>query len=455
MNVISNSYQKEYMNKLVTADEAVKLVKSGDWVDYGDFVTSSVECDKALAKRKNELRGVKVRGCTNTLNPLPEVISCDPEAEHFFFHDWSFSAITRKMGDEGRAFFQPECYHEIPRMYREGRTKCDVAFFTVTPMDKFGNFNLSTSCSKLLAEKEAAKKIVVEINTNLPYCYSAANNNIHISEVDFVVEGKNPPIFETTKPPVTDVDRKIAALIMKEMEDGACLQLGIGGMPNTVGEMIAQSDLKNLGVHTEMLVDSYVDMFEAGRITNSAKNVLKDKFVYTFAMGSKKLYDFVDNNPLCCAMPVDFTNDPFIIAQNDKVVSLCSCLSVDILGQVSSESIGFRHISGTGGQLDFHYASFRSKGGKGFLCMPATSKKKDGTLESKIVPSFKPGTIVSVPSALTNYVVTEFGIVNLKGLSTWERAEALISIAHPSFQDELVKIAEENRIWIPSNKIRI
>jgi len=452
MNAVFNALNEEYKRKLVSADEAVKIVKSGDWIDYGDFVTSSIECDKALAKRKNELKAVKIRGCTNTLNL--ETIACDPEGEHFYFNDWSYSAVSRKMADKGRAFFQPEAYHEIPRMYRE-RLQCDVAFFTVTPMDKYGNFNMSTSCSKLIAEKEVAKKIVVEVNSSLPYCHSAANNNIHISEVNFVVEGSNTPLMETVKPKATDVDRKIAALIMEEMEDGACLQLGIGGMPNTVGEMIAQSDLKNLGVHTEMLVDSYVDMYEAGRITNSAKNVMKDKFVYTFAMGTQRLYDFLDNNSLCSAMPVDFTNDPFIIAQNDKVVSLCSCLSVDILGQVSSESIGFRHISGTGGQLDFHYASFRSEGGKGFLCMPSTSTRKDGTVESKIVPSFKPGTVVSVPSSLTNYVVTEYGIVNLKGLSTWERAEALISIAHPDFRDDLVKVAEENRIWLPGNKSRV
>jgi acyl-CoA hydrolase len=339
-------------------------------------------------------------------------------------------------------------------MYKK-RLQTDVAFFTVTPMDKYGNFNLSTSCSKLLAEKETARKIVVEVNSSLPYCHSAANNNIHISEADFIVEGNNSPIMELKKPPVTDIDRKIASLIMEEMEDGACLQLGIGGMPNTVGEMIAQSDLRDLGVHTEMLVDSYVDMYEAGRITNRAKNVFKDKFIYTFAMGTRRLYDFLDDNSQCLIMPVDYTNDPFIIAQNDKVVSLCSCLEVDILGQVSSESIGFRHISGTGGQLDFHFASFRSKGGKGFLCMPSTSRRKDGTVESKIVPCFKPGTVVTVPSAVTNYVVTEYGIVNLKGKSTWERAEALISIAHPDFRDELIRVAQENRIWLPRNKSRI
>lgn len=450
--MMAKNYMAEYQSKLVSADEAVKVVKSGDWIDYGDFVTSSLSCDKALAKRKDELKAVKIRATTSTI--VPETITCDPEGEHFYLHDWSYGAITRKLADQGRAFFMPELYHEIPKMYKE-RLRTDVSFITVTPMNEYGYFNMGSSCSKLLAEKDAAKIIVLEVNSSLPYCHSAANNNIHISEVDYVVEGDNPSLMEIKKPPVSDVDRKIAALIMEEMEDGACLQLGIGGMPNTVGEMIAQSDLKDLGVHTEMLVDSYVDMYEAGQITNKRKNVLKDKFVYTFAMGTNKVYNFIDNNPLCAVMPVDFTNDPFIIAQNDKVISLCSCLSVDILGQVSSESIGFRHISGTGGQLDFHFASFRSKGGKGFLCMPSTSKRKDGTLESKIVPSFKPGTIVSIPSAMTNYVVTEYGIVNLKGLSTWERAEALISIAHPDFKDELVKVAQENRIWLPSNKSRL
>lgn len=447
---MGKTFLEEYQRKLVKADEAVKLIKSGDYVDYGHFAAMTLDLDAALAKRKDELKDIKVRGCTSM--HYPEVIKADPEQEHFYFSDYSLSAISRKMADNNLAFFHPEAYHEIPNHYRKNMPT-NVVFVAATPMDDFGYFNLSTSCSSIMASLEMAEHIIVEVNTSLPYTHGP-NNTIHVSEVDYVVESQNnPSLPELPEIPVTDVDKQIAALIMEELEDGTCLQLGIGGMPNTVGKMIADSDLKDLGVHTEMLVDSYVDMYEAGRITNKAKQIDKGKMVYTFAMGTRKLYDFLDHNPSCAIYPVDYTNDPFIIAQNDKVVSLCSCLNVDILGQVSSESIGFRHISGTGGQLDFHFASYRSKGGKGFLCMPSAAvDKKTGQLVSKVVPSFIPGTVVSVPSSMTNYVVTEYGIVDLKGKSTWQRAEAIISIAHPNFREALIKECQAARIWRKSNK---
>lgn len=446
---MAKNYGDEYRRKLVTADEAVKLVKSGDWVDYGDFVTNTIEIDAALARRMDELKAVKIRTCTLTF--FPQVVTLDPEQEHFICHDWSFSARSRQLHDQNQCFLLPEAYHEIPAMYRK-RLASDVAFFGVAPMDQFGNFNFGTTCSKNAAIKDVAKKIVVEVNSSIPICLGGRDESIHISEVDYIVEGNNPPLVEIPRTVPTETDRKIAALLMEEMEDGACLQLGIGGLPNMVGAMIAASDLKDLGVHTELLVDSFVDMVEAGNVTNRRKNIDRGKIVYTFAMGTKRLYDFLNHNSNCAIYPVEYTNDPFIIAQNDKVFSLCSGLAVDLLGQVSSESVGFRQISATGGQLDFHYASFRSKGGKGFVCMPSTSQKKDGTLLSRIVASLASGTTVTVPRSLTNYLATEYGVINLKGLSTWERAEALISIAHPSFRDELVKQAEENHIWLPSNK---
>ncbi len=448
--MMSKSFLDEYKSKLMSADQAVKLVKSGDYVDYGQFAAMTLDLDAALAKRKDELKNVVVRGCTSM--HYPAVIKVDQEQEHFIFSDFSLSGISRKMADNNLAYVIPESYHEIPNHYRKN-THTDVAFVAATPMDKYGYFNLSTSCSTIPASIEMAKHVVIEVNSSLPYCYG--DNRVHISDVDYVVESKDNPVLpELPEVPVTDVDKKIAALIMEEIEDGACLQLGIGGMPNTVGKMIAESDLKNLGVHTEMLVDSYVDMYNAGRITNKAKQIDKGEMVYTFAMGTQKLYEFLDHNPSCVIRPVDYTNDPFIVAQNDKVISLCSCLNVDILGQISSESIGFRQISATGGQLDFHFASFRSKGGKGFVCMPSTSlDRKTGKLVSKIVPSFTPGTVVTVPSSLTNYVVTEYGIVNLKGKSTWERAEAIVSIAHPEFRDELINACRDAKVWRKSSKI--
>jgi len=446
---MTKRYEDEYQSKLVTAEEAVQIIKSGDWVDYGDFVTNTIELDAALSKRKEDLKFVKIRTCTLTF--FPQVVECDPDQEHFICHDWSFSAKSRQLHDQNRCFLLPEAYHEIPAMYRK-RLTSDVAFFGVAPMDQFGNFNFGTTCSKNAAIKDVAQKIVVEVNRSIPVCLGGRDESIHISEVDYIVESNNPPLVEIPRAIPTEVDHRIAALLMEEMEDGACLQLGIGGLPNMVGSMIAASDLKDLGVHTELLVDSFVDMVETGRVTNRRKQIDRGKLVYTFAMGTRKLYDFLHHNSNCAIYPVEYTNDPFIIAQNDKVFSLCSGLAVDLLGQVSSESVGFRQISATGGQLDFHYASFRSKGGKGFICMPSTSQKKDGSLVSRIVPSLKPGTTVTVPRSLTNYLATEYGIVNLKGLSTWERTEALISIAHPDFRDELIKQADQNRIWLPSNK---
>lgn len=446
---MAKNYAEEYRSKLVSADQAVKLVQSGDWVDYGDFVTNTLELDAALARRKKELQAVKIRTCTLTF--FPQVVDMDPEQEHFICHDWSFSAKSRQLHDQNLCYLLPEAYHEIPAMYRR-RLTSDVAFFGVAPMDQYGNFNFGTTCSKNSAIKDVAKKIVVEVNRSIPVCLGGREESIHISEVDYIVEGNHPPLVEIPRVAPTETDRRIASLLMEELEDGACLQLGIGGLPNMVGTMIAASDLKDLGVHTELLVDSFVDMVEAGRVTNRRKNIDRGKIVYTFAMGTKKLYDFLHQNSSCAIYPVEYTNDPFIIAQNDKVFSLCSGLAVDLLGQVSSESVGFRQISATGGQLDFHYASFRSKGGKGFICMPSTSRLKDGSLVSRIVPTLEPGTTVTVPRALTNYLATEYGIVNLKGLSTWERTAALISIAHPQFRDELIKQAELNRIWLPSNK---
>jgi acyl-CoA hydrolase len=277
---------------------------------------------------------------------------------------------------------------------------------------------------------------------------------VHISKVDVIVEGDDRPLVEVPPAPVSEEDKAIAALIMEEIEDGACLQLGIGGMPNTIGALIADSDLKDLGIHTEMLCDSMVDMYEAGRVTGKRKNIDTGKMVWTFAMGRQRLYEFLDDNPACASYPADYTNDPFVISQNDKVVSINNALEVDLYAQVCSESSGTRHISGTGGQFDFHYGAFRSKGGKGFLCMSSTAKSKDGGLVSRVKPIITPGGIVTMPRSLVFKIVTEYGMTKMiKGLSNWERAEELIKVAHPSFRDELIKEAQKNKIWRRSNKL--
>jgi len=447
---MSNSYLNEYNSKLVSADQAVRIVKSGDRVNFGQIVTPTLELDKALAKRRDELKDVYI--ISSSMSHYAETAKCDPSQEHFIINDYSFSVVERKMQADGLVYHIPEVLHEIPEFYR--RKPCDVVFCCATPMDDRGYFNLSVTGLSLGAQLETAKHIVVEVHDTLPYVFGPNTQYLHISKVDYVVEVENSklplrlPIIEAT-----DVEKKIAEYIVDVIEDGACLQLGVGGTPNYVGKIIAESDIKDLGVHTELLADAYVEMYEAGKITNMKKSLNKGIFVANFAMGTDKLYEFVNRNPLVNVYNTDYTNDPKIIMQNDKVISICACINVDILGQVSSESVGRKQVSGTGGQMDYHYAAYHSKGGKGIICLSsARFDKKSGKYISNIVPSFIPGTVVSLPSSLTSYVVTEYGMVDLKAKSTWERAEALISIAHPQCQDELVQACKEANIWRRSNK---
>ncbi|HWP97159.1 MAG TPA: acetyl-CoA hydrolase/transferase C-terminal domain-containing protein [Syntrophomonadaceae bacterium] len=445
------SYMEEYKQKLITADEGAQKVKSGDWVQYGEFVMQPKELDAALAKRVSELKNVKIRGTTITM--VPEIVKADSNREHFVLNDWHFSGASRQLHSKNLCNYIPLLYHEGPSLVRNFQD-IDVAFIPVAPMDKYGCFNVGTSNSMTSGQVDKAKIVIVEVNTSVPICLGGNRESIHLSDIDFIVESQsNPPLVNLPVLPISDIDRQIASIIMEQMEDRCCLQLGIGGMPNAVGAMIAESDIKDLGVHTEMLVDSFVDMYNAGRITNKYKQLDPGKMVWTFAMGTDKLYNFLDNNPLCASYPVSYTNDPFVIAQNDNMFCINNAIEIDLFGQVASETAGYRHISGTGGQLDFIFGSYRSKGGKGFICMTSTTTLKDGTLVSRIRPTLSPGTIVTVPRTITSYVVTEYGIVNLKGKSTWERAEDLISIAHPDLRDDLVKEAEKMNIWCRSSRL--
>lgn len=441
---------QEYSKKLCTLDEAVKLVQSGDNVFLGEFMMFADEFDSALAKRVGELNNV-ILSCTSATK-VPETVKADPNREHFIFEDWHYSGISRKLQDKGLCSYVPITYHQVPRLINK-YVDFDICCMQVGPMDEHGYFNLGPSNSITATTAAKAKKVIVEVNNTIPTCLGGNGEAVHISKVDVIVEGSNKPLRELPSIPTNDIDRKIADYVMEEIEDGACLQLGIGGLPNVVGQLIADSDLQDLGVHTEMMVDSYVDMFNAGRITGNNKSIDKGKMVYTFAMGTNKLYDFLDNNARCALYPVSYSNDPRIVAMNDKVVAINNALEVDLFTQVASEASGIRHISGTGGQMDFIFGAFNSKGGKGLICISSTYTDKEGQLHSRIVPYFSPGTIVTVPRSITQYIVTEYGIVQMKGKSTWQRAEALISIAHPQFRDDLVKKAEEMNIWVKSNKI--
>ena len=444
-------YSKEYQAKLCTAEEAVKDVQNGAWVDYGFCAGTPIVLDAALAKRLPELEDVKIRGAI--LMKVPEVYKIENPEKHFTWNSWHMSGIERKAINAGFAYYAPIRFSELPRYYRENVEDIDIALFQVAPMDKFGYFNFGPSATYMADMCSRAKKIVVEVNENMPRALGGFKEAIHISQVDCIVEGNNDPIYELGGgAPATEIDQKVAELIVKEIPDGACLQLGIGGMPNAVGSLIAKSELKHLGVHTEMYVDAFVDIAKAGKIDGIYKNLDRGRQTFAFGAGTKKLYDYVNDNPQVMSAPVDYVNDIHNIASIDNFISINNTVDIDLFGQVSAESSGTKHISGAGGQLDFVMGAYLSKGGKSFICCSSTFMNKQGELKSRILPTLNPGSIVTDTRANTNYVVTEYGMVNLKGLTTWQRAEALISIAHPQFRQELIEEAEKMKIWRHSNK---
>lgn len=444
-------FSTEYKQKLVSADEAVKIIQSGDWVDYGWCTGTPHALDEALARRTDELKDVKLRGGI-ILKPLA-VFEREDAGEHFTWNSWHMSGIERKYINRGFAYYAPIRYSELPRYYRDSATPDDVAMFQVAPMDKHGFFNFGPNASHMAAVCETSKKIIVEVNENMPRCLGGFENGVHISDVTYIVEGENQAIGELgAGGPASDVDKAVAKLIVEEIPNGACLQLGIGGMPNAVGSLIAESDLKDLGVHTEMYVDAFVDIAKAGKINGAKKNIDRLRQTYAFGAGTKKMYDYLDENPELMSAPVSYTNDIRSISALDNFISINNAVDIDLFGQVNAESAGIKHISGAGGQLDFVLGAYLSGGGKSFICLSSTFKDKEGNLKSRITPTLNPGSIVTDTRANVHFVVTEYGKVNLKGLSAWQKCEALISIAHPDFRDELIAEAEKMKIWKRSNK---
>lgn len=443
-------YQEMYRQKLTTADEAVKVIKSGDWVDYGFCAIHPRVLDEALARRAPELEDVKVRGGISLWKPA--IFDIEDPVHHIIYNSHHMSGVERHHIASGACFHEPMRYSELPRYYYDHITPPDVAMFQVTPMDKHGYFNFGLSASHLKAVCQMSKVVIVEVNENMPRCLGGFDNCIHISEVDMVVEGRNDPMGILPSGAATEVDKAVAQLIVEQIPDGACLQLGIGGMPNTVGAMLCESDLKDLGVHTEMYVDAYVDLAMAGKVTCARKNIDRGRQVFAFAAGTQKLYDYLDDNSACMAAPISYTNDIRTVASIDNFVSINNAVDVDLYGQVNGETAGIKQISGAGGQQDFVLGAYLSKGGKSFICLSSTFKDKDGSMKSRIRPTLQPGSVVTDTRVNTMYVVTEYGCVCLKGLSVWERAEKLISIAHPDFREELIRAAEQQKIWYPHNR---
>ncbi len=444
------NYKELYEKKRITAAEAAALVRSGDWVDYGWCTNQTVAIDAALAARKDELEDVKIR--TGVSLWLAEVLKADPTGEHFQVNTWHAGGADRKLINSGNGFYIPLRYSEIARFYRENADKARVLFMQVSPMDKNGYFNVGPNGSHNRALVDCAELVVVEVNENMPRCVGGLETQVSINQVDYIVEGDNPPIAALPKGTPTEVDMAVAKLVVPEIPNGACIQLGIGGMPNAIGQMIADSDLKDLGVHTEMYVDGFVAMTRAGKITGAKKNVDRYRQTYAFGAGSQEMYDFLDNNPECNCVGVDYVNDARTISQLDNFMSINNAIDVDLFGQIASETSGLRHISGAGGQLDFVLGAYLSKGGKSFMCFSSTITKKDGTLVSRIMPTLAEGSIVTCTRTNAHYLVTEYGMFNCKGKTTWQRAEGIIGLAHPQFRDELIASAEKMGIWRKSNK---
>ena len=432
----------ELRAKLVSPDAAAALVKPGDWVDYGTGLGQPDLFDQALARRKSQLHDVRIRACLS-LAPRA-VLEADPAGEHFLWFNWHFSAYDRGCNTDGRCNYIPMNFGEAPGYYRRFIEPIDVACLKTCPMDAHGYFNFGCAVAYQKAITERAKVVIVETCGAMPYVYGE-QAAVHISEVDYVIDGGAGSISELPNPPVTDIDRKVAALIAAEIEDGSCLQIGIGGMPNAVCATLKESGVRDLGVHTEMFVDGMVDLVEAGVVTGARKRLNPGQIVFTFAAGSKRQYDFIDHNPGAQSYPVDYTNLPENIMRNDKVVSINNTTQIDLQGQAASESDGHRHLTGTGGQLQFVRGAYASNGGKSFICL-ASTYEKGGRRRSRIVSSPTPGNIVTTPRTDVMYVVTEYGVVNLKGKSVAERAKAIISLAHPDFREQLEKEARENAL---------
>ncbi len=438
-------FSREYREKLISADEAALLVKSGDWVDYGQFFSEPNVLDAALARRTGELRDVKIRAMTYP--GMAAVAVADPNRESFTYNNWHMSGGDRILGDRGLCNYIPMLFHEGGKSYTDGIIDCDIFMAGVSPMDKNGFFNFGGANSFSHEIASRAKKIVVEVNTEIPRCFGGYHEQVHISDVDFVVEGNNKPLPELPIIVPSREDERIAELVVSRIRDRSVIQLGIGAIPNIVGEMIAKSDLKDLGCHTEMICDAFVDMHEAGKMTGKYKNLDPGKMVFTLALGTRKLYDFINENTGCASFPVSYTNLHANIMAQDRMTAINNAVELDLYGQVNSESVGFRNISGTGGQQDFTYAAYHAREGASFTCLRSTKEYRDGTVKSRIRPFLAPGSIVTNHRASVHYVVTEYGMVNLKGKSTWERAEALISIAHPDFREELTEAAKAQNIF--------
>ena len=442
------SWREEYQKKLTTAGEAVKAIKSGNRVVVGHAYGQPQHLVNAMIANKDAYENVEIVHMVS-LSPAPY---CGAEMQKHFVHNSFFVGVnSREAVNEGRAKYTPCFFHELPRLFTDGVLPVDVTMCQLSPPDEEGycSFGISVDYTKPAAE--SSKIVIAQINEMMPR--TMGDSFIHVSQLDYIVE-YNEPLLDLgpVKKATTETEKEqYVARVVAEMdigrycaeliEDGACLQLGIGAIPDAVLPFLEEKN--DLGIHTEMFSDGVVDLVEKGVVTCARKSLHPGKMVANFLMGTKKLYDFVHDNPMVEMHPVHYTNDPYIIGKNDNMVSINSCLQVDLLGQVASDTIGTTQFSGVGGQVDFIRGAARSKGGKSILAFPSTA---GGGKYSRIVPKLDHGAVVTTSRYDVHYIVTEYGIANLRGKSVKERAKQLIAIAHPDFRNELNEELDKIRI---------
>ena len=432
-------YNALYAQKLITAQALAEQVQSS-WLlgmDTGPSQTPAIMSAIADKVRNSDIKGVQVQ---TLLDIYPfEFYADDSLAGKMTGYSWFSSGGARKAVNGGYADLFPTYYRDIPRHIR-AEYEYDAFCVAVSPMDSHGYFSLALNGSYAEAMIDKAKRIFIEVNEKQPRCL--CGTQLHISQVDAIVENTHElPVL----PPVVldETSITIGNLIAEQIPDGACIQLGIGAIPDATG--MALKAKKDLGIHTEMFTDSMVELIECGAVNNSRKQIHRGKTVTTFAYGSKRIYDFIDDNPAVEVLPVDYVNDPEVICRNDNMISINAALEVDFFGQVCAESVGTKHMSGSGGQVDYVRGACQSKGGKSFIAF--TSTAKGGTI-SKIKPILTPGAICTTSKNDVDYIVTEYGIAHLRGRSLSDRTRQLIAIAHPDFRDELTFEAKKRGILI-------
>ena len=424
-----------YLQKRTSATDAMRHVRNGDSIIVPTGVGEPPTLLTALSEQRRNFQDVKVA----QILAVRKYGYFDPETAHHVRHVALFLGPASRAGAQaGWVDFIPNYFSEIPQQIERGQIPADVVFSMASPMDAHGYFSLSLGADYTMAALAKARAVVLEVNPNVPFAYG--NCLVHISQVTALVESDE-PVFEVGLPSIGPVQEAIGKQVADLIDDGSTLQIGYGGIPDAVVMQLTHKH--DLGIHTEMIGDGILTLLESGAVTNRRKNYLPGKMVATFALGSAKLYRFMERNPALEMHPADFTNDPMLAGQNDNLVAINATLQIDLLGQCGSESLGSVPFSGTGGQADFVRAANRSRGGKAFIVLPSTAKNDS---ISRIVPVLSPGTHVSTSKNDINYVVTEYGVAQLRGKSASQRARELIGIAHPAFRAELTAQAKQMNV---------